>query len=338
MGISGGCGINAQGAVQCWGGNGKGELGNNDPNVHSSVKPLTVVGLPSGVQAVFGNASAHCALKAAGSVVCWGDSVFGEITGVSDRHFPIYKPYAAPGLSAVASFGIGLLFHCAVTLTGNVKCYGLNSAGQLGTGSLDDGYLPADVQGLGERARAVATGNFFACALTERGAVKCWGANEDGQLGNSSTQNKMLPAPVRGIDRDATAIVAGAEHACAVVGEPGNVRCWGNNTWGQLGNEIFGNHSEPAEIEGLSGVRMLAAGGDHTCALTRAGAVLCWGRYAGGTSRQGRPQSIISGGGTEIDAAGGHTCVLLEGGKLRCFGDNYSGALGIFGGSEGAPF
>ena len=328
------CAIASSGGVVCWGDNDVGQLGTGSAAPDMSSTPLPVFGLESGVRALFGGTVAHCALLLSGQVSCWGDSVFGVQDGVP-KHEITYAPVAAPGLSQIASMGIGTYFHCALDVDGYVQCYGLNSAGQLGSGSLDDSYLPVAVPGLEPHARQIAgsQSGFFACAVTTGGAARCWGSNALGQLGTGSPQDETQPAQVLGLDHDVTAIITGRDHACAVVSQA--VKCWGSNLEGQLGTGTYDDEATPVDVLGLPPIVALAAGAVHTCALSIDGALHCWGSYLTENAAN-EPALVIASGVQEVTAAGRHSCALLDGNVLRCWGLGDAGQLGPFEG-DGAP-
>jgi alpha-tubulin suppressor-like RCC1 family protein len=330
LGLASTCAIDSAGAVVCWGTNQSGELGIGDEYTDASSTPEHVIGLGSGVRGVFGGTVAHCAVGHDGRVVCWGDSVFGSFNGMPVTHYPILEPFEAPGLASVVAMGIGTYFHCALNVEGGTKCYGINSVGQLGNGSLEDGLVPSDVIGLDACQTLTASqSGFFACAATLDGAAKCWGYNEHGQLGNGTKEYAVKAANVTGLDAGVTSLAAGRDHACAVV--EGAVRCWGSNASGQLGPGPADDQTTPVDVSGLPPIVALAAGALHNCALTDTGAVHCWG----GDPSAAVPALQIDGGVTELRAGGAHTCALLVDGRLRCWGNDDYGQLGPFSG-EGA--
>jgi alpha-tubulin suppressor-like RCC1 family protein len=131
---------------------------------------------------------------------------------------------------------------------------------------------------------AIAVGGEHTCALTNSGAVKCWGYNHYGQLGDGTTTESHAPVPVRRLPKGVVAISAGGYHTCALT-KGGAAKCWGYNGYGQLGDGTHTDRHKPVQVHGLSGgVRSISAGTnengdsvDHTCTLTRGGAVKCWG-------------------------------------------------------------
>ncbi|HWL88472.1 MAG TPA: hypothetical protein VNO21_21865, partial [Polyangiaceae bacterium] len=124
---------------------------------------------------------------------------------------------------------------------------------------------------------SVSAGYSYSCALTPHGAVRCWGYNLDGELGNSSQTDSASPVTVAALDFGLTSVSSGEQHSCAVVS--GGAKCWGDNSVGQLGSAPpLPTDRVPQDVTGLtSGVASVAAGRSHTCAVTSAGGVKCWG-------------------------------------------------------------
>ena len=127
-------------------------------------------------------------------------------------------------------------------------------------------------------ATSVSAGNNYTCALTAPGGVKCWGDNFEGSLGDGTTTNRSAPVDVVGLTSGVGDISTRWFHACAVT-TSGGLECWGFNAYGQIGNGTTTDSATPLDVTGLtSGVSAVAIGFGHTCAVTTAGGLKCWGR------------------------------------------------------------
>jgi putative cell wall-binding protein/alpha-tubulin suppressor-like RCC1 family protein len=230
------CAVTIGGAVKCWGQGNHGELGNGTKTDYSAT-PVDVVGLGSGVAAVSAGGPGTCALTTSGAVKCWGD---GSAT-----------PVDVVGLgSGVAAVSGGASEACAVTTSGAVKCWGFNSYGQLGDGTTTDSATPVDVVGLGSGVTAVSVGGGHTCAVTIGGAVKCWGMNYWGELGDGTTTGSAIPVDVVGLGSGVAVVSAGVAHSCAVTSS-GAVKCWGESGFGALGNGTTTDSTTPVAVVGL---------------------------------------------------------------------------------------
>jgi alpha-tubulin suppressor-like RCC1 family protein len=304
----------------------------DDASRIASLPPLQDIG------AIAAGGSHTCALTSSGGVKCWGDNGDGRLgDGTSGWANIRTTPVEVVGLSSgAAAIAAGTAHTCALTTGGGVRCWGQNSRGQLGDGTTTERSTPVDVAGLSSGAIAIAAGNSHTCALMAGGGVKCWGDNSLGQLGDGTTTDHSTPVNVAGLSSAAASIAAGESHTCALMAG-GGVKCWGDNWDGQLGDGTTTDRSTPVNVAGLSsGVAAIAAGGDHTCALTTSGGVKCWGdnwygQLGDGTTTDRRtPVNVagLSSGAAAIAAGVWHTCAVTTGGGAKCWGWNSSGQLG----------
>jgi alpha-tubulin suppressor-like RCC1 family protein len=302
----------------------------------------------SGVAVVSAGDTHTCAVTTDGGVKCWGANSYGQLGNGTTTESS--TPVDVTGLtSGVAAVSAGGRHTCAVTTGGGVKCWGLNDFGQLGNSTTADSSTPVDVTGLTGGVAAVSAGGGYlaidyTCALTTGGGVKCWGSNNHGQLGNGGTSASSTPVDVTGLSSGVAAVSAGGAQACALTAG-GGVKCWGSNSFGQLGNGTTTNSSTPVDVTGLtSGVAAVSAGWGQTCAVTAGGGAKCWGAndygqlgngVAGpevcGTHDCSRTAIDVTGLTSGVTAVGvglQHTCAITTGGGVKCWGDNSYGELG----------
>lgn len=185
-------------------------------------------------------------------------------------------------------------------------------------------------------AIAVAVGSAHACALTTSGAVKCWGSNGKGQLGDGTTISKYTPVNVSGMTSGAIAIAAGGSTSCALMSD-GGVKCWGYNGAGVLGDGTTTDRYTPVDVLGLaSTASAVATDGQHTCVLLTSGGLQCWGFNSGGqvgdgtTTERHTPVDVIglTSGVTAIDVGLAYSCAVIVTGGVKCWGENSTAQLG----------
>ncbi len=227
---------------------------------------------------------------------------------------------------------------CAVFVDGKVRCWGGDSIGELGDGQTrpygQSISVPAPVIGI-SNAKAIAGGYQHYCALLGDGTVRCWGANNAGQLGNGGYDTASTPTAVAGLAGvTATAIAGGGIHTCVLLSDS-TIRCWGYNGSGQLG--VLGGDPTKPQAPNLTGVKAISAGGYHTCVIVGSGQVRCWG--LGNSGQLGvttvsfwtiDPQTVtgLPGAATAISAGDSHSCALLTDGTVWCWGAGGDGQLG----------
>ncbi len=190
------------------------------------------------------------------------------------------------------------------------------------------------MSGISSGVTAIVDGENHSCAVVA-GAVKCWGANTNGQLGNGSTTDAHTPVMI--IASGATAVAAGKAHSCAIVAG-GAVKCWGSNVNGELGDGTVTERHAPVEVLGLSGAAIaISSGALHTCVVISNGKIQCWGFNGNGQLGNGTTTttyatapvtvSNIGSGATQIAGGDAHTCALVNG-AIECWGYGGLGQLG----------
>jgi len=296
--------------------------------------PGAVAGLSSGVRAISGGAEHTCALTTAGAVLCWGDNSLGQLGDgtITQRNVPVAVSGLGSGVVAIAT---GAWHTCALTGTGAVMCLGINSHGQLGDGTTTEHLTPIAVSGLSSGVTAIAAGDLQTCAVTAASAVQCWGIND---VGDGTNSDRYTPTTVSGLASGGAAIAIGSVHACALTAA-GGVRCWGYNDFGMLGNGSSIAYSLiPVDVLPFTALdpATVATGEYHSCTLTHAGTVFCWGDNANGELGIGSAltQSTVpaavpdSANLTALSLGAYHTCAVTTAGAVQCWGYNYYGQLG----------
>jgi alpha-tubulin suppressor-like RCC1 family protein len=252
---------------------------------------------------------------------------------------------------AVKQVSAGGQHGCAVTLAGDVLCWGddsqdqrgknldeiLTDAGELDAGELDAGedastppYSTRFSRVLTGAVR-VAAGGFHSCALLSDGRIECWGRGAEGQVDGRSHDTSSAKPVDLGIS-GASEIAAGAFHSCALVPASGVV-CWGSAQYGQVGREQSMSALAPDVVPGTEVAIGVTAGVRHSCALLPSGQVECWGELldeATGEPYVTPTPVVVSGldNAIAISAGAGHTCALKSDHSVVCWGLNDSGQLG----------
>jgi alpha-tubulin suppressor-like RCC1 family protein len=345
------CAIYGSGGLHCWGLNASGQLG--DGTTTNSAIPVVVPGL-TGVTSVSTGRVHTCALTQ-GVVKCWGDGSDGQLGNGTTNSSP--TPVPVVGLSTVSNqavaLAVGADFSCAqmqniLSGASTVRCWGGNSVGQVGSGSASPQvFAPATVSGLTGVTHLTA-GAYFACAVTG-GTVRCWGSNISGQFGNGTQGlGSNVPAAAATGITNATTVTAGGSHVCAANGSTGDAWCWGDRTFGQVGDGVVG--SSPRTSPYYFGVSFrptkIFAANAGTCAVV-SGQAFCWGLNNQGqlgnvgqpTGNSALPLPVTgqSSGVATMAAGLNHACTINTGGAINCWGDNTLGQRGSAPFAAGTP-
>ena len=323
-----------------------------------------------------------CVVLDGGELKCFGANTAGQIgsggtVALGDATSEMGDALAAVSLGAgrsVRAVSAGNLHTCAVLDNASVKCFGEGDNGRLGygattdigrtTASMGDG-LPAVDLGTGRTAKLLATGAAHTCVVLDNDAVKCWGLNDDGQLGLGDTNARgdgagemgdALPAVSLGLSAGVrvVAIAAGDAHSCVLLSS-GAVQCWGAGGNGRLGS---GNENSRGDEAGEMGASLpnvdlgagrtakaISVGAAHTCVIRDLNDVVCWG--VGGEGQLGIGSRIDIGDGAgemgagltavplgagrtavAVSAGATHTCAVLNNNTVKCWGGGANGRLG----------
>jgi alpha-tubulin suppressor-like RCC1 family protein len=218
---------------------------------------------------------------------------------------------------------------CGITTTGVLKCWGNNSNGQIGDYTTTNKLLPTIID-FGTLYSLVSPGNLFTCGITTGGVAKCWGDNSSGQLGDGTTTERHRPNYVNDSDTYST-VSTGKGHSTCGVTSAGTLKCWGQNTQGQLGDSTTTGRKAPTTINPPNTLyASVAEGSDYACAITTSGALNCWGNYDHSQINSSsspvavdasNPYNYITGGGS-------HICGITQAGIYTCWGLNTYGQLG----------
>ena len=223
------CGIGTDSLSYCWGANDKGQLGDSALG-GGSATPQRVAG--SRHFTSLGAGGTHTCGVDALLLYCWGDNTNGEVGDGTDSTRTV--PVAASDSAVWLDVAAGANHTCARTLTAAAFCWGKNNRGQLGTGQADSlARRPVPVSG-GRTWITLAAGGDHSCGIATDSLAYCWGANDKGQLGDSSFSDRAAPVAVYGTIHF-VAITAGDAHTCALAAS-GVIYCWGDNGDGQLGD------------------------------------------------------------------------------------------------------
>ena len=315
-----------------------------------------------------------CAILDNGDVKCWGWDQYGQVgdggpTWTSSNPTNTDAPSSTAidlgtGRTAVA-LSSGTQHTCAILDNGDLKCWGRDAGGQLGDGGpVWTVSNPTDINapsatpidlGTDRTAVAMATGAAHTCAILDNTDLKCWGRDSEGQLGdggsNTNTNTPSTTAIDLGTGRTAVAVESRGYHTCAIL-DNGDVKCWGSDEYGQLGDGgPLWYSSSPTDVNAPSTTAIdlgagrtaiaIALGNYHTCAILDNGEVKCWGWDYNGqlgdggsnTNLNAPPTTAINLGtgrtAVAVSAGDFHTCAILDNGDLKCWGSNSQGQLGM---------
>ena len=260
------CGVKLDGTLWCWGLNNFGQLGGPDKETSLVPRQVGIANVWRDVSAAWHHA---CATQSDGTAWCWGQNSRGQL-GAGNTTSRSAGPVRVAGSQQWTSISAGGWTTCGTTSSGTAYCWGENSMGSVGDGTITNRNAPTVVTG-GVQLKQISTTWGRTCGVSASGQVWCWGENANGELGNGSRANTAKPVQVS--SSDSFTHVGTALTATCATRTDGQVLCWGDNRYGQLGPAAGGSGSTTPVAAGLVATGPITGGWLHLCA-EGAG---CWG-------------------------------------------------------------
>ncbi len=323
------CAILNDNSVKCWGANAAGQLGQghteplgDESGEMGNALPAIELGAGRTAKQIAAGRQHACVILDNDTVKCWGFNTHFGVLGLGqsgnrgDQAGEMGDMLPAVDLGSLRTamvIAVGGQHSCALLDDQSVKCWGLNSSGQLGVGDAQargdaagemGDQLPSVNLGTGRTAKAIVAGSSHSCAIVDNSMVKCWGNNALGQLGLGHTSSvgdgpgemgDALPSLDLGAGRTALALGAGADFSCTVL-DNNQPKCWGANSTGALG---VGDNKHRGDAPGEMGSAL---------------PVVDLGSAVATSMGRGVPNL--------------YACAIAAGGQVHCWGSNYFGELG----------
>jgi alpha-tubulin suppressor-like RCC1 family protein len=338
------CAIRADSFVFCWGNNDAGQVGDNSLTTRFAPTQVIQPGnfALTSMKSIVAGFAHTCALGERGSVRCWGDNSRGQLGTNDTTNRRVATNVSGTRNSRVTALAAGHSHTCALRTRGELVCWGNNDDGQLGDNSRDQRLVPTVVAGTNTDVVGISAGLVHTCAVASTGRIRCWGFNGFQQLGDGTTDDRLIPTDVMPdpFQRNFIGVASGEIHTCGLTVFH-IVVCWGDNSLGQLGQGTFTGPGNPVTVPIGSNIGAIAigAGGQHTCALRVTGRISCWGRNTDGQLGLGtvngpdqtQPVLIPPNGipqALDLSLGSNHTCAVLIPGRVRCWGRNTDGQIG----------
>ena len=277
------CGLTAEGAVYCWGGNFVPRY-DSGPAPAPSLPPTRVAG-----NVVFRSISAGrsmtCGVSTADAAYCWGNAVSGSLGDGTSNSSEV--PVAVAGGLSFASVSTGAMHACGVTTGGDAYCWGASLNNELGApapevcapNNAPCAKTPLKVSG-GLRFRSIEAGPDGTCALDTTGRAYCWGTAVNGKLGNGTLGGTSV-TPVAVLGSDLTFTTLSRENAVCGLLTDGSPFCWGQGVIQPNGTETLQN-PVPVRSAPNMPLRSLSIGLTASCGIATDGITYCWGRSTSG--------------------------------------------------------
>jgi len=310
--------------------------GNDPPEPNPATGGTPSDSGPFGVRVQVSGGDEHSCAVVDGRLYCWGAGATGGL-GSGDTLNRLV-PTRVGDLSEYESVGCGLGYSCAVR-RGDVSCFGSGARGQLGSGQFADSNTPVSIA-LPAAVDQLSVGSSHSCAILSDGRLFCWGANEEGQLGQDDPFpgagiNSASPLQI-GTSTNWRQVAAGQGHTCGIQ-DDNSLHCWGRNSGGELGlgDGAVEQIRLPQPVGTDVNWNSLDAGQNHSCAVKQDGSLYCWGTNSHGQQAAAPsgfvnvPTLIASPSSVEeVSVDTFHTCARTTEGEVQCWGRAIEGQTG----------
>ena len=334
------CAIDSEGISYCWGKNASRQVGDNSTTTRRVPSAVFTPNNHQIMTAIENGSNHSCGLSSLGQIICWGSNSNSQMgTGTSDSELtPVLISTLGNNTSAL-KVSAGGLHSCAITNNRQVKCWGANSSGQVGDGTMTMRPSPTAVD---LSLVDISAGNAHTCGILVDGSAKCWGSNSDGQLGTSASMPSASSPVAVSLPGNTYVkqISAGFKHTC-VLTDGEDVLCWGNNDSGQLGNDTTDAKSVPTKVIGLQPSAAVGSVGSSVITDNSATVTSTFNHTDSVTHRTltyGTDEQMAQDteqidlghfGPIQMVATGSHhSCFVLIDGHVKCWGRNDHGGVG----------
>lgn len=324
----GGCGLQSDNTLWCWGYNYSGRIGDGTETQRS--QPTQETSGNSWDSFSFGGSV--CAIDNTGQLFCWGTNYNGGLAQGYDLEFPEYFRRASS--DKWKDISIGSYSSCGVKMDDTIHCWGENWAGQLGDGTLLNRVTSAPISG-GSTWKQLSFGSQHGCAIRSDDTLWCWGYGASGRLGNNSTGSENpTPAQVNG-GGSWKYVSAGRGHTCGIQSDD-TLWCWGSNLSAMTGlNTTSGDTLVPTQVSGGGSWKYVITANSHTCGIQTDDTLWCWGNNSAGrtglntgTGNTLVPTQVSTDSWESVTGGYESSCGLKTDGTIWCWGANYGGQIG----------
>ena|GEM_PF-678465 len=323
------CGRREDGRNFCWGRGDRGTIGNGYK--YTQTVPIEI--LNNFIHFSLGFIHT-CGSTIDGDVWCWGANGNGQLGPNTPLLHDNPNPVQVSGVSNAIDLAASAESNCALIDDHTIRCWGDDFLGQLGDGTYNPSATPVTIQGINNAIQIASSAKSeHFCAVLQTGEVACWGSNSHGQIGiNPNTiAASSFPTIIPGIS-NAVQVSVGGEYTCVLL-QSGIIKCLGNNTNGQLGNNTTTDTYVPTEVFGLNSASQIVTGYGHACALLTSGITKCWGNNQEGELGVGTTQNssvpiTVSDELHNLHAGSYFTCGFDPDQHIRCWGLNNYGQFG----------